>query len=101
MLSSTTRIFDILEYAVRPQNKANVLACKRKGEWLTFSAGDILQQIDEMSLGLISLGINVGDRIAIVSDGRPEWNILDFSIQQIGAISVPIYPCLLYTSRCV
>lgn len=94
MLSSTTRIFDILEYAVRPQNKANVLACKRKGEWLTFSAGDILQQIDEMSLGLISLGINVGDRIAIVSDGRPEWNILDFAIQQIGAISVPIYPTL-------
>jgi len=94
MPSSTTRLFDILDFSVRPQNKSNVLACKRKGEWETFSAETILQQIDAVSLGLISMGVEMGDRIAIVSDGRPEWNIVDFAVQQVGAISVPIYPTL-------
>ncbi len=94
MLSTTNCLFDILDFTVRPQNKPNVFACKRQGEWLTFSAENILQQIDAVSLGLIGLGVQIGDRIAIVSDGRPEWNILDFALQQIGAVSVPIYPML-------
>lgn len=94
MLSTTNCLFDILDFTVRPQNKPNVFACKRQGEWLTFSAENILQQIDAVSLGLIGLGVQIGDRIAIVSDGRPEWNILDFALQQIGAVSVPIYPTL-------
>ena len=86
MLSTTNCLFDILDFTVRPQNKPNVFACKRQGEWLTFSAENILQQIDAVSLGLIGLGVQIGDRIAIVSDGRPEWNILDFALQQIGAV---------------
>ncbi|WP_428664182.1 AMP-dependent synthetase/ligase [Runella sp.] len=94
MQTIATRIFDLLDLYVKPQNKPDTLACKRNGEWLTFSAQQFCEQVDKLSLGLLQLGVQVGDRIAIVSEGRPEWNIVDFAIQQVGAISVPIYPTL-------
>ena len=40
------------------------------------------------------MGIKKGDKIAIISNNRPEWNFTDFGISQIGAVSVPIYPTL-------
>lgn len=92
--SSATRVFDILTLNVRPSQKSNVLACKRQGEWITFSSDEFCSQVDKVSLGLLKMGVEAGDRIAIVSDGRPEWNILDFGIQQVGGVSVPIYPTL-------
>lgn len=94
MKTVATRIFDILDLYVKLQNKPDVLASKRQGEWGTISAEQFCEQVDKVSLGLIKLGVQAGDRIAIVSEGRPEWNIIDFGIQQVGAISVPIYPTL-------
>lgn len=92
--SSATRVFDILTLNVGPSQKPDVLACKRQGEWITFSSDEFCSQVDKVSLGLLKMGVEAGDRIAIVSDGRPEWNILDFGIQQVGGVSVPIYPTL-------
>ncbi len=94
MQTAATRIFDLLDLYVKPQNKPDTLACKRNGEWVRFSAQEFCEQVDRLSLGLLQLGVQPGDRIAIVSEGRPEWNIVDFAIQQVGAISVPIYPTL-------
>ncbi|AEI51788.1 AMP-dependent synthetase/ligase [Runella slithyformis] len=94
MQTGATRLFDLLDLYVKPQNKPDTLACKRHGEWVTFSSQQFCEEVDKVSLGLLQLGVQAGDRIAIVSDGRPEWNIVDFGIQQVGAISVPIYPTL-------
>lgn len=94
MQTVATRIFDLLDLYVKPQNKPDTLACKRHGEWITFSSQQFCEEADKVSLGLLQLGVQTGDRIAIVSEGRPEWNIVDFGIQQVGAISVPIYPTL-------
>lgn len=94
MNTLATRIFDILDLYVKPQNKPDSLASKRQGEWALISAEQFCEQVDKVSLGLIKLGVQAGDRIAIISEGRPEWNIIDFGIQQVGAISVPIYPTL-------
>ena len=88
------RLFDLLEQYVKPANKSDVLACKERGEWTTYSATQFVELVNELSLGLLALGIQAGDRVAIVADGRPEWNIVDFGIQQIGAVSVPIYPTM-------
>jgi long-chain acyl-CoA synthetase len=94
MKTSATRIFDILDLSVKPQNKPDTFASKKQGEWVSLSSEQFCEQVDKVSLGLIKLGVEAGDRIAIVSEGRPEWNIIDFGIQQVGAISVPIYPTL-------
>lgn len=94
METSATRIFDILDLSVKPQNKPDTFASKKQGEWVSLSSEQFCEQVDKVSLGLLKLGVEVGDRIAIVSEGRPEWNIIDFGIQQVGAISVPIYPTL-------
>ncbi|MFN8347899.1 MAG: long-chain fatty acid--CoA ligase [Spirosomataceae bacterium] len=94
METVASRIFDILNLHVKPQNKPDTFANKRQGEWVSLSGEQFCEQVDKVSLGLIKMGVQAGDRIAIVSEGRPEWNIIDFGIQQAGAISVPIYPTL-------
>lgn len=59
--------------------------------WLEFG-----QLVGEFALGLTSLGIEYGERVAILSENRPEWIIADLAIQSIGSISVPIYPTLTH-----
>lgn len=46
----------------------------------------------QLSLGLLKIGIEKGGKIAVISESRPEWNIIDFAVQQVGAIGVPLYP---------
>lgn len=62
------------------------------GNWVPISTGEFILHAMEVSKGLISLGINPGDKIAVASSNRVEWNILDIGVQQIGAILVPVYP---------
>ena len=58
------------------------------------SSQDFFDQVRDLSLGLGGLGVEHGDRIAIVSDPRPEWVITDFAILTGGYVSVPLYPTL-------
>ena len=68
------------------------MAGKRDGEWVKYSPQEYKQITDNISYAFIKLGIQTGDRIGIISSNRPEWNMLDMAIMQIGAISVPMYP---------
>lgn len=90
-----TRLFDIPDYylANYPAQDA-ALACKRDGAWLKFSIQEYTERIQLYSYGMMQLGIAPGDKVGIVSSNRPEWNMLDFAIMQIGAISIPIYPTI-------
>lgn len=88
------RVFDLLPNYTAKFNKSDVFGYKDKKEWRTISAKDFIEQVNQISLGLLSLGIQKGDKISIISEGRPEWNIVDFGIQQIGAVSVPLYPTI-------
>ncbi len=92
MSQSITRIFDLLPESIAKYNKPDVFASKIKGEWVKISASDFIDSINQLSYGLLKLGVKKGDKIAIISESRPEWNIVDFAIQQVGAISVPLYP---------
>lgn len=89
------RVFDLIPESFEKYNKSDAFASKIKGEWKTVSAKDFISQVNEFSLGLIKLGIEKGDKIAIISESRPEWNIVDFGIQQLGAVSVPLYPTII------
>src|SRR5664279_3944405 len=90
-----TRTFDLL---TRMQNqfadKTDVVAGKEDGKWHRYSVSEYIEYCNSVSYALLSMGIKKGDKIAIISNNRPEWNFADFGISQIGAVSVPIYPTL-------
>ncbi len=89
------RLFDLLPYyetTFRP--KEDVLAGKQNGKWVKYDIKTIRRLADDISYGLLKLGIKKGDKVATISPNRPEWNIIDMAILQIGAIHVPIYPTI-------
>jgi len=59
-----------------------------------FSSQEIFDEIRVISLGLSALGVQPGDRVALISDTRPEWVIADLAILSAGAVTVPLYPTL-------
>ncbi|MDR2824040.1 MAG: long-chain fatty acid--CoA ligase, partial [Prevotellaceae bacterium] len=89
------RLFDVLENYVEkfPQQDA-ALASKVNGQWKKIDIQQYVERTNLLSLGMLALGIERGDRVAIVTGNRPEWNMLDFAVMQIGAVSVPIYPTI-------
>ena len=64
---------------------------KIDGKYISLSWKQVREQVDSIAKGLINLGILKGDRVVILSENRPEWQIADLAIMSIGAISVPAY----------
>lgn len=90
-----TRLFDLLDnYIDKYPTQEVALAAKRNGQWRKFSIQEYVELTNNISYGMIKSGIKPGDKVGIVSGNRPEWNMLDFAIMQIGAISIPIYPTI-------
>lgn len=91
------RIFDLLDrYQALYPDKADALAGKQNGTWIRYSAHDYIEKSNNISYGLLSLGLKPGDKIAVVSNNRPEWNFIDMGMAQIGAVHVPIYPTISF-----
>ena len=72
-------------------NKADALNHKVHGEWINIPASQFASRVRHVALGLASLGIKAGDRVALLSENRPEWSITDLAILSLGAVNVPIY----------
>jgi long-chain acyl-CoA synthetase len=79
--------------------KADMLAAKENGQWTTYSTERVVETVNKFSAGLIALDVSAhdvtpesSDKIAIISNNRPEWIFTDLAVQQIGAILVPVYP---------
>ncbi|MCU0400077.1 MAG: long-chain fatty acid--CoA ligase [Algoriphagus sp.] len=89
-----TRLFDLIPYQISKYNKEVAFARKDNGAWRTYSSTEVKKIIDNLSLAFLSQGINEGNKVAIISENRPEWNFIDLALQQIGAISVPMYPTI-------
>lgn len=89
------RVFDILDrYHDQHPEQQVALAGKIQKEWIKYSPKEYYEISQNISFALIKLGIQKGDKVGIISNNRPEWNMLDMAIMQIGAISVPIYPTI-------
>ena len=88
------RAFDILAHQLAHSPKSDALAAKIDGQWVPTSTQQLQDQANKVSLGLIALGLQHGDKVAIISMNRPEWMLADFGISQIGAVSVPMYPSI-------
>ena len=89
-----TRLFDLIPYQIEKYNKDIAFGRKEEGVWKTYSSKEAQSIIDELSLGFLAQGIQPGEKVAIISENRPEWNFIDLALQQIGVISVPMYPTI-------
>jgi len=77
--------------AVLRHGKVDALNHKADGKWINMPAETFVERVKNCALGLAALGIRPGDRIALLSENRPEWSIVDMAILSLGAINVPIY----------
>ncbi|MDT5122652.1 MAG: long-chain acyl-CoA synthetase [Acidobacteriota bacterium] len=77
--------------AISKHAKPDALNTKRAGEWQHIPAETFVQRVRHIALGLAELGVKAGDRVALLSENRPEWSIVDLGILSLGAINVPIY----------
>ena len=62
------------------------------GEWRELTFAEVSEIVDEIALGLVGLGIEPGDRVALLANTRPEWTFSSLAISRAGAVVVPIYP---------
>jgi long-chain acyl-CoA synthetase len=85
---------EIFFEAIERHNKPDALQFKRGGRYEPMSHREILQRVRHCALGLATLGVKRGDRVAILSENRPEWAITDYACLTSGITDVPIYPTL-------
>jgi len=95
------RLFDLVERQAAERPDDILFAAKIKGIWTTYTNSDILNRAWQLASGLLSLDIcydendvEKTDKIALISDNRPEWLITDLAVQQTGAILTPLYPTI-------
>ncbi|CUS80145.1 AMP-dependent synthetase/ligase [Candidatus Kryptobacter tengchongensis] len=82
---------ELFEFGVKTYRNPKLLNYKSQGVWKSISADEAFNRVKNIALGLYSLGIRFGDKIALLSESRPEWTLTDLGIISIGAIDVPIY----------
>lgn len=82
---------EVFNYAVVTHRESEFLRFKAGEAWRSLTYGEVARRVRELALGLHKLGINAGDRVAIWSENRPEWNLADLAALAIGAVDVPIY----------
>ncbi|MES2124755.1 MAG: long-chain fatty acid--CoA ligase [Gemmatimonadota bacterium] len=71
-----------------------ILRVKRDGHWIPLSPATVLQRVHHLHCGLRELGLQRGDRMAILSENRPEWAIADYACLTARLADVPVYPTL-------
>jgi long-chain acyl-CoA synthetase len=98
-MNKPERLFDCLSYQLEKFPKQDMFAAKEKGAWRKYSTSEISDIVNVLACGLSHIGVSGNDltvegqdKIAIVSNNRPEWLITDMAVQKLGAVLVPIYP---------
>jgi len=89
-----TRIFDLLNRYLEKFEKEDALAGKKNSEWVRYSTKDYIKFSNYFSYFLLENGFKPGDKIATVTNNRPEWNFADMGMMQAGIVHVPIYPTI-------
>lgn len=88
------RIFDLHFHQLNSYPQEVALAAKINGNWKTTSTQEMINQAESFASGLLELGLNPKDKVALIANNRPEWHIADLGILMAGMISVPIYPTI-------
>lgn len=96
-MKGITRVFDILELYKTTYKKDDVLSAKENKQWKKHSSEDLINNVNAVSFGLLALGLTNKDKVAIISNNRPEWNFCDYGCQQANIVTVPIFPTISNT----
>lgn len=88
------RTFDILEWNIRKYPREVSMAGKFGKEWKTWSTEQYRDDVNLVSIGLLSMGLKKGDKVATITGNRPEWNLVDMALAQTGMVHVPVYPTI-------
>jgi long-chain acyl-CoA synthetase len=88
------RLFDVAYHQLELYPQPDAFCDKREGKWVKTSTKEYIEKANSLSRGLIRKGIQAGDKVAVISNNRSEWNITDIAVQQVGAILVPVYPTI-------
>ncbi len=86
------RLFEVPDHQLKNYPNSSMFVTKTAGIWVPISTSDFIDRTMHVARGLVSIGIQAGDRVAVASSNRLEWNILDIAVQKTGAILVPLYP---------
>jgi long-chain acyl-CoA synthetase len=97
-----TRLFDCIQWQLEECPKEDMFAAKEEGGiWKKYSTREVADLVDRLAAGLVHLGIGPNDmspegrdKIAVLSNNRPEWMILDLAVQKTGGVLTPIYPTI-------
>lgn len=82
--------FDSVDHRARP----DAVLFKRENQWIPLSHREIERRVAGFAAALLELGVEPGDRVAVLSENRPEWMIADYAVLGLGAVYVPIYATL-------
>ncbi|WP_339630298.1 AMP-dependent synthetase/ligase [Bizionia echini] len=94
-MTQITRIFDFPYHQLETYNLDKAFTSKYHGKWESISSQEYVNQANAISRGLLRLGVQTNDKIAVISTtNRTEWNVMDIGILQTGAQNVPIYPTI-------
>ena len=93
-MSKPTRLFDFLKNQLENNPLEDAVCYKMDGSWRKYSTAEVVEIVNNLSKGFLKLGIEKNNKVGIVSANRPEWNFIDLALQQIGAVSVPMYPTI-------
>ena len=93
-MQEPTRLFDLLQWRKELHPERPVFKFKENGEWKEHFIDEYIEKADLISYALLHLGVKKGENIGLISAGRPEWNYVDFGVQQTGAVLLPIYPTI-------
>jgi long-chain acyl-CoA synthetase len=91
MTAEVRTLNEIFNAAVERFRADEFLRFKREGSWQSLTFGELARRVRELALGLVGRGLGRGDRVAIWSENRPEWNMADLATLAVGAVDVPIY----------
>lgn len=90
-----SRLFDYIYHQQTHCPQERAIGYFHQGAWKYFSTNQIIEQVNKASRGLIKLGLQPGDKVALcVYKNRVEWSIMDLALLQIGCIDVPVYPTI-------
>jgi long-chain acyl-CoA synthetase len=94
-MNQITRLFEFPYHQLEKYKLSDALVTKYNGEWIKTSTQEYLDKANALSRGLLRLGVNQNDKIAIISsNNRTEWHITDIGALQTGAQTVPMYPTI-------
>lgn len=93
-MQEPTRLFDLLQWRKELHPERPVFKFKENGQWQDHYIDEYIDRCNLISYALLGLGVEKGENIGLISNGRPEWNYIDFGVQQTGAVLLPIYPTI-------